>query len=290
MGPPSTTVLGGRVARRIWAVAMREKTSYVGMSRQTELSRANHVAQPARSDIAFNRHPDDVAVALLAVYETALAAPDAYRRGHHYPYRGNLCAAPWRSTLISNVEWGLAESRTPISAPSSQSTELTGSRSRKPCSRISRRSAERGGVLGAMDTDIPARQIQEESMQLRDLKQNGEYPIIGVQHLPKPARDSVSEAHRTRGSTRCRSIVSHATARLPRAACSLVGTMLKRLQQSSIDNSNVFQVLMAAVRVCSLGHIITALFECADNNREACEGNPCPATSSAIMRRRLRAG
>ncbi len=122
--------------------------------------------------------------------------------------------------------------------------------------------SERGGVLGAMETGYQRGKIQDESMHYEMLKHTGELPIIGVNTFRIPHGDPVNDTLELARSTE-----EEKQSQLKRlhdfqalhASESL--EMLKRLQQAVIDNGNVFEVLMDAVRVCSLGQITNALFE-----------------------------
>jgi len=122
--------------------------------------------------------------------------------------------------------------------------------------------SERGGVLGAMETGYQRGKIQDESMHYEMLKHTGELPIIGVNTFRNPHGDQVLETLELARSTdeekqsqlaRLHAFQAQHAAQAP--------AMLKRLQQAVIDNGNVFEVLMDAVRVCSLGQITNALFE-----------------------------
>ncbi|MBC7957974.1 MAG: methylmalonyl-CoA mutase, partial [Cytophagales bacterium] len=122
--------------------------------------------------------------------------------------------------------------------------------------------AERGGVLGAMETGYQRGQIQEESMRYEMLKHTGEYPIIGVNTFRNPHGDLVPQHIELARSTEAEK--QSQLKRLAAFQAEHAGeapAMLKRLQQAVIDNRNVFEVLMDAVRVCSLGQITNALFE-----------------------------
>ena len=122
--------------------------------------------------------------------------------------------------------------------------------------------ADRGGVLGAMETGYQRSKIQEESMHYEMLKHTGEYPIIGVNTFRNPKGDEVLESLELARSTE-----DEKQSQLARLAdfharhAAEAPAMLARLQQAVIDNGNVFAVLMDAVRVCSLGQITRALFE-----------------------------
>jgi isobutyryl-CoA mutase len=124
------------------------------------------------------------------------------------------------------------------------------------------RIAERGGVLGAMETGYQRGRIQDESMTYEMLKHTGELPIIGVNTFRNPKGDPVPDALELARSTeeekqsqlkRLQDFHAH------HRADAVV--QIKRLQKAVIDNTNVFEVLMDAVRVCSLGQITNALFE-----------------------------
>jgi isobutyryl-CoA mutase len=122
--------------------------------------------------------------------------------------------------------------------------------------------AERGGVLGAMETGYQRSKIQEESMHYEMLKHTGEYPIIGVNTFRNPNGEPVPDHIEL-----ARSTDEEKQSQLQRLAefhtrnAAAAPAMLQRLQQAVIDNQNVFAVLMEAVRCCSLGQITNALFE-----------------------------
>jgi methylmalonyl-CoA mutase len=122
--------------------------------------------------------------------------------------------------------------------------------------------AERGGVLGAMETGYQRGKIQEESMHYEMQKHTGEYPIIGVNTFRNPHGDPVPTTIEL-----ARSTDDEKQSQLKRLAdfhqrhANEAPAMLQRLKQAVIDNRNVFDVLMDAVRVCSLGQITNALFE-----------------------------
>ncbi|MFM9878974.1 MAG: methylmalonyl-CoA mutase family protein, partial [Burkholderiaceae bacterium] len=124
------------------------------------------------------------------------------------------------------------------------------------------RIAERGGVLGAMETGYQRGRIQDESMHYEMLKHTGELPIVGVNTFRNPHGDAMPDKLELARSTdeekqsqlqRLQDFHTRHAAEAP--------AMLKRLQQAVIDNANVFDVLMDAVRCCSLGQITNALFE-----------------------------
>jgi isobutyryl-CoA mutase len=124
------------------------------------------------------------------------------------------------------------------------------------------RISERGGVLGAMETGYQRGKIQDESMAYEMLKHTGELPIIGVNTFRNPHGDPIPEKLEL-----ARSTDEEKQSQLKRLNdfhtrhAAVSPAMLKRLQQAVIANDNVFNVLMDAVRVCSLGQITNALFE-----------------------------
>jgi methylmalonyl-CoA mutase len=124
------------------------------------------------------------------------------------------------------------------------------------------RIAERGGVLGAMETGYQRGRIQDESMHYEMLKHTGDLPIIGVNTFRNPNGEQVADKLELARSTeeekqsqlrRLQDFHARHAGESP--------AMLRRLQQAVIENLNVFEVLMDAVRVCSLGQITHALFE-----------------------------
>jgi methylmalonyl-CoA mutase len=124
------------------------------------------------------------------------------------------------------------------------------------------RISERGGVLGAMETGYQRSRIQEESMHYEMLKHTGEVPIVGVNTFRSPHGDPVPDHLELARSTeeekrsqldRLRAFHARHADEAPLA--------LRRLEQAAVENHNVFEVLMDAVRVCSLGQITNALYE-----------------------------
>ena len=162
--------------------------------------------------------------------------------------------------LIINREWGLAKNENPNQGAFiiDELTELVEEAVLAEFEKI----ADRGGVLGAMETGYQRAQIQEESMHYEMLKHTGEYPIIGVNTFRSPHGDPVPEKLELARSTDAEK--QSQLSRLQNFHTRHAGeapAMLARLQQTVIDNGNVFAVLMDAVRVCSLGQITNALFE-----------------------------
>ncbi|WP_374436810.1 fused isobutyryl-CoA mutase/GTPase IcmF [Inhella sp.] len=255
---PEYTVLG-RVARRIWATAMRDK--YGANERSQKLK--YHVQTSGRSlhaqEIAFNDIRTTLQ-ALIAIYDNCNSLhTNAYDEAITTPTEESVRRA-MAIQLIINREWGLAKNENPNQGAFviDELTELVEEAVLAEFEKI----AERGGVLGAMETGYQRSKIQEESMHYEMLKHTGEYPIIGVNTFRNPHGDPVPEHIELARSTE-----EEKQSQLTRLAefqqrhAAQSGPMLQRLQQAVIDNGNVFEVLMDAVRVCSLGQITSALFE-----------------------------
>ena len=122
--------------------------------------------------------------------------------------------------------------------------------------------AERGGVLGAMETGYQRGKIQEESLTYEHKKHDGSYPIIGVNTFRNPHGDTVPDhLELIRSSDEEKQSQLKRLRDFQRRHAKDSPAMLKRLQEAVIRNENVFAVLMDAVRVCSLGQITHALFE-----------------------------
>jgi isobutyryl-CoA mutase len=255
---PEYSVLG-RVARRIWAVAMRDR--YGANERSQKLK--YHVQTSGRSlhaqEIAFNDIRTTLQ-ALIAIYDNCNSLhTNAYDEAITTPTEESVRRA-MAIQLIINREWGLAKNENPNQGAFiiDELTDLVEEAVLKEFEKI----ADRGGVLGAMETGHQRSQIQEESMHYEMLKHTGEYPIVGVNTFRNPHGDPVPDHIELARSTdeekqsqlkRLHDFQGLHAAEAP--------AMLERLQQAVIDNRNVFEVLMDAVRVCSLGQITGALFE-----------------------------
>jgi methylmalonyl-CoA mutase len=162
--------------------------------------------------------------------------------------------------LIINREWGIAKNENPNQGAFviEELTDLVEEAVLKEFEAIS----ERGGVLGAMELGYQRGRIQEESMYYEHRKHDGSYPIVGVNTFRNPHGDTIPQKVEL-----IRSTEDEKQSQLQRLRDFQArnkdksGPMLKRLQQAVIENQNVFEVLMDAVRVCSLGQITHALFE-----------------------------
>src|SRR5438105_5883892 len=255
---PEYTVLG-RVARRIWAGAMRER--YGANERSQKLK--YHIQTSGRSLHAQEIQFNDIRTtlqALIAVYDNCNSLhTNAFDEAITTPTEESVRRA-MAIQLIINREWGLAKNENPSQGAFiiEELTELVEEAVLPEFERIS----ERGGVPGAMETGHQRGRIQEESMHYEMLKHTGEYPIVGVNTFRNPHGDPVHDTLEL-----ARSTDDEKQSQLKRLAqfqqrnAGQAPAMLKKLQQAVIDNRNVFEVLMQAVRVCSLGQITNALFE-----------------------------
>ncbi|WP_119154244.1 fused isobutyryl-CoA mutase/GTPase IcmF [Caldimonas tepidiphila] len=255
---PEYTVLG-RVARRIWAVAMREK--YGANERSQKLK--YHIQTSGRSLHAQEIQFNDIRTtlqALIAIYDNCNSLhTNAFDEAITTPTEESVRRA-MAIQLIINREWGLAKNENPNQGAFiiDELTELVEEAVLAEFEKI----AERGGVLGAMETGYQRGKIQEESMHYEMLKHTGEYPIIGVNTFRNPHGDPVPETIELARSTEeeKQSQLQRLEAFHARHAAE-APVQLARLQQAVIENRNVFEVLMDAVRVCSLGQITNALYQ-----------------------------
>jgi isobutyryl-CoA mutase len=255
---PEYTVLG-RVARRIWATAMRDK--YGANERSQKLK--YHVQTSGRSLHAQEIDFNDIRTtlqALIAIYDNCNSLhTNAYDEAITTPTDESVRRA-MAIQMIINREWGLAKNENPNQGAFviDELTQLVEERVLEEFEKI----ADRGGVLGAMETGYQRGKIQDESMHYEMLKHTGEYPIIGVNTFRNPKGDAATgpiELARSTEAEKQSQLTRLAEFQARHATES--GPMLRRLQQAVIDNGNVFEVLMDAVRVCSLGQITNALFE-----------------------------
>lgn len=255
---PEYTVMG-RVARRIWAVAMKEK--YGANERSQKLK--YHIQTSGRSLHAQEIQFNDIRTtlqALIAIYDNCNSLhTNAFDEAITTPTEDSVRRA-MAIQLIINREWGLAKNENPSQGAFiiEELTELLEEAVLAEFQNI----ADRGGVLGAMETGYQRGRIQDESMHYEMLKHTGELPIIGVNTFRNPHGDAVHDKLELARSTdeekqsQLKRLEDFHTRHANEAP-----TQLKRLQQAVIENQNVFDVLMDAVRVCSLGQITNALFE-----------------------------
>ena len=255
---PEYSVLG-RVARRIWAVAMRDK--YGANERSQKLK--YHIQTSGRSLHAQEIDFNDIRTtlqALIAIYDNCNSLhTNAYDEAITTPTDESVRRA-LAIQLIINNEWGVAKNENPNQGSflMEELTNLVEEAVLKEFERIS----ERGGVLGAMETGYQRGKIQEESMHYEHLKHDGTLPIIGVNTFRNPKGDPVPASIEL-----ARSTDEEKQSQLTRLAdfqkrnAKEAPLQLERLRQAVINNENVFAVLVDAVRYCSLGQITQTLFE-----------------------------
>ncbi len=254
---PEYSVIG-RVARRIWAIAMRDL--YGASERSQKLK--YHTQTSGRSLHAQEIDFNDIRTtlqALIGVYDNCNSQhTNAYDEAITTPTEESVRRA-MAIQLIINREWGLAKNQNPNQG-SFIIEELTGLVEEAVLVEFER-IAERGGVLGAMETGYQRGKIQEESLYYETLKHDGTLPIVGVNTFRNPKSGEAGGTIRLARSTeeekqsqikRLREFQQRHRDHAPAA--------LKRLQEVAMANGNVFAELMNAVRTCSLGQITDALF------------------------------
>jgi len=255
---PEYTVLG-RVARRLWAVAMREK--YGANDRSQKLK--YHIQTSGRSLHAQEVDFNDIRTtlqALIAIYDNCNSLhTNAYDEAITTPTDESVRRA-LAIQLIINREWGLAknENSSQGSFIIEELTDLVEEAVLQEFERI----AERGGVLGAMETGYQRSKIQEESMLYEHKKHDGSLPIIGVNTFRNPKGDTVvQQLELARSTDDEKQSQLQRLANFHAAHSDAAKQSLAALQEAVIRDENVFAQLMQAVRVCSLGQITDALFE-----------------------------
>ena len=257
---PEYTVIG-RVARRIWAVAMREK---YGASEGGQRLKY-HIQTSGRSlhsqEIQFNDIRTTLQ-ALCAIYDNCNSLhTNAYDEAITTPSAESVRRA-LAIQLIINREWGLAknENMNQGSFIVEELTDLVEEAVMAEFDRIT----ERGGVLGAMETGYQRSKIQEESLYYEALKHSGEYPIIGVNTFRNPDANFDEENARlelARASDEEKDDQLRRLARFHQLHRDESAAELRRLQKTALDGGNIFAQLMQTVRHCSLGQITGALYE-----------------------------
>ncbi|MBS4752943.1 cobalamin-dependent protein [Nocardioides sp. zg-ZUI104] len=256
---PEYSVIG-RVARRIWAVAMKNK--YGGNERSQKLK--YHVQTSGRSLHAQEMDFNDIRTtlqALIAIYDNANSLhTNAYDEAVTTPSAESVRRA-LAIQLIINREWGLAMNENPMqgSYVIDQLTDLVEEAVLAEFDRIS----ERGGVLGAMETGYQRGRIQDESMLYEHKKHDGSLPIIGVNTFRKPGGDdgTPDEIELARATTEEKDSQLTRVRDFQARHAGEAAEAIARLKEAATSDENVFAVLMDAARVCSLGQITEAFFE-----------------------------
>lgn len=249
----------GRVARRIWAKAMKHK--YKANSRAQMLK--YHIQTSGRSLHAQEIDFNDIRTtlqALYAIYDNCNSLhTNAYDEAITTPTEASVRRA-MAIQLIINRELGLNKNQNPLQGSFiiEELTDLVEEAILIEFERIS----ERGGVLGAMETMYQRSKIQEESMHYEMLKHTGEYPIIGVNtFLSADGSPTVIPSEVIRSTEEEKRYQIDMLERLNSANDEQIQIQVKAIQTAALENKNIFEVLMDATKYCSLGKISQTLYE-----------------------------
>ena len=254
---PEYTVMG-RVARRIWATAMRNR--YGANERSQKLK--YHIQTSGRSLHAQEMDFNDIRTtlqALIAIYDNCNSLhTNAFDEAITTP-TGDSVRRALAIQLIINNEWGLSKNENPNQGSFiiEQLTELVEEAVLQEFERIS----ERGGVLGAMETGYQRGKIQDESMLYEHRKHDGSLPIIGVNTFLNPAGNKTYEIELARSTDGEKQSQIKRLREFQSTHADSSATALERVREAAINNGNIFTELVYAVRYCSLGEITNALFE-----------------------------
>ncbi|HLP24356.1 MAG TPA: fused isobutyryl-CoA mutase/GTPase IcmF, partial [Acidobacteriota bacterium] len=255
---PEYSVIG-RVARRIWAVAMKNR--YGANERSQKLK--YHIQTSGRSLHAQEIDFNDIRTtlqALIAIYDNCNSLhTNAYDEAITTPTEESVRRA-MAIQLIINREWGVAKNENPNQGAFifDELTDLVEEAVLKEFEAI----ASRGGVLGAMETGYQRGKIQEESLHYEHKKHDGSHPIVGINTFLNPHGSGLATEIELARSTeeekqsqlkRLREFQARNSQEAP--------VWVGKLRQAVIEDRNVFEVLVAAVRHCSLGQISSALYE-----------------------------
>ena len=254
---PEYTVIG-RVARRIWAVAMREK--YGANERSQKLK--YHIQTSGRSLHAQEMQFNDIRTTLQAL----LAINDNCNSLHTNAYDEAITTPTEESVrralaiqLIINREFGVAKTENPSQGSFivDELTDLVEEAVLREFESIS----DRGGVLGAMETGYQRGKIQEESMKYETLKHDGTLPIIGVNTFQPESQPEELTIELARSTEEEKQSQIARLDKFQEANKDISNEALKELKAAITDGNNGFEALMKAVRSCSLGQLTDAFFE-----------------------------
>ena len=255
---PEYSVIG-RVARKIWAKAMKNK---YGANPRAQMLKY-HIQTSGRSLHAQEIDFNDIRTTLQALY----AINDNCNSLHTNAYDEAITTPTEESVrramaiqLIINKELGLSKNENPIQGAFiiEELTDLVEEAVLLEFDRIT----ERGGVLGAMETMYQRSKIQEESLYYENLKHTGEFPIIGVNtFLSSKGSPTVQPAEVIRATEEEKKQQIKTKELLNKANTKEVASQIEILQNAAINNENLFEKLMEATKVCSLGLITDALFK-----------------------------
>lgn len=249
----------GRVARRIWSKAMKNK---YGANPRAQMLKY-HIQTSGRSLHAQEIDFNDIRTTLQALYaindNCNSLHTNAYDEAITTPTEDSVRRA-MAIQLIINRELGLSKNENPIQGAFiiEELTDLVEEAVLTEFDRIN----ERGGVLGAMETMYQRGKIQEESLHYEHLKHSGEYPIIGVNtFLSSKGSPTVVPDEVIRATEEEKNYQIEMLASLNKANEAEVKVLLKALQTAAINHENIFELMMDACKVCSLGQIVNSLFE-----------------------------
>ncbi|MGZ3891130.1 MAG: methylmalonyl-CoA mutase family protein, partial [Mucilaginibacter sp.] len=255
---PEYSVIG-RVARRIWAKAVKNK--YKGNDRSQKLK--YHIQTSGRSLHAQEIDFNDIRTtlqALYAIYDNCNSLhTNAYDEAITTPTEESVRRA-MAIQLIINRELGLAKNENPLQGAFiiEELTDLVEEAVLTEFKRIN----DRGGVLGAMETMYQRGKIQEESLYYETLKHNGEYPIVGVNtFLNKKGSPTITPSEVIRATEDEKQFQIKALEAFQKRNADKAPALLKQLQQTAIAGENIFETLMEVCKYCSLGQISHALYE-----------------------------
>ena len=255
---PEYSVIG-RVARKIWAKAMKNK---YGANARSQMLKY-HIQTSGRSLHAQEIDFNDIRTtlqALYAIYDNCNSLhTNAYDEAITTPTEESVRRA-MAIQLIINKELGLAKNENPLQGSFiiEELTDLVEAAVLTEFDRIT----ERGGVLGAMETMYQRGKIQEESLYYETLKHTGEYPIIGVNtFLSSKGSPTITPQEVIRATTEEKEYQISMLKNLHAFQGNKANSLLDRVQRAAVQNKNIFTELMEASKVCSLGQITKALFE-----------------------------
>ncbi len=255
---PEYSVIG-RVARRIWAKAIKNK--YKGNDRSQKLK--YHIQTSGRSLHAQEIDFNDIRTtlqALYAIYDNCNSLhTNAYDEAITTPTEESVRRA-MAIQLIINRELGLAKNENPLQGAFiiEDLTDLVEEAVLQEFKRIN----DRGGVLGAMETMYQRGKIQEESLYYETLKHTGEYPIVGVNtFLNKNGSPTIVPGEVIRATEEEKQYQIEALKLFQDRNADKSEAALKNLQKSAIAGDNIFEQLMEVCKICSLGQISNALYE-----------------------------
>jgi methylmalonyl-CoA mutase len=249
----------GRVARKIWAKALKEK---YGANPRAQMLKY-HIQTSGRSLHAQEIDFNDIRTtlqALYAIYDNCNSLhTNAYDEAITTPTEESVRRA-MAIQLIINKELGLAKNENPIQGSFiiEELTDLVEEAVLKEFDSIT----ERGGVLGAMETMYQRSKIQEESLYYETLKHNGDFPIIGVNtFLSSKGSPTVLPAEVIRATEEEKMVQIETLKNLHKMYGESAKSSIENVKSAAIHNKNMFEQLMEATKVCSLGQITEALFE-----------------------------